>query len=51
MPQIIKKPKKIRNLLILHEKNPRYAPYSLGKFSFGYPKVKPWGENATLKIG
>jgi len=33
------------------KKNPRYASYSIGKFSFGYPKVKPWGENASLKIG
>jgi len=33
------------------KKNPRYAAYSIGKFSFGYPKVKPWGVNATLKIG
>jgi virginiamycin A acetyltransferase len=32
-------------------KNPRYAAYSIGKFSFGYPKVRSWGENATLKIG
>jgi acetyltransferase-like isoleucine patch superfamily enzyme len=52
MPQIIKKLKKISGIYsFLMNKNPRYAAYSIGRFSFGYPKVRSWGENATLKIG
>ena len=52
MPQIIKKLKKISGIYsFFMNKNPRYAAYSIGKFSFGYPKVRTWGENATLKIG
>ena len=52
MPQIIKKLKKISGIYsFFMNKNPRYAAYSIGKFSFGYPKVRSWGENATLKIG
>lgn len=52
MPQIVRKLKKISGIYSFFiNKNPRYADYSIGKFSFGYPKVKTWGENATLKIG
>ena len=52
MPQIVKKLKRITGVYsFFMNKNPRYAAYSIGKFSFGYPKVKTWGENATLKIG
>ena len=52
MPQIIEKLKKISGIYsFFMNKNPKYAAYSIGKFSFGYPKVKSWGENATLKIG
>jgi virginiamycin A acetyltransferase len=52
MPQIIKKLKKITGIYsFFMNKNPRYAAYSIGKISFGYPKVRSWGEIATLKIG
>lgn len=52
MPQIVRKLKRISGIYsFFMNKNPRYAAYSIGKFSFGYPKVKTWGENATLKIG
>ena len=52
MPQIIRKLKRILGIYsFFMNKNPRYAAYSIGKFSFGYPKVTTWGENATLKIG
>jgi len=31
--------------------NPKYSMYSIGRFSYGEPKVLRWGEKATLKIG
>jgi virginiamycin A acetyltransferase len=52
MPQIVRKLKRIFGIYsFFMNKNPKYVAYSIGKYSFGYPKVKTWGENATLKIG
>ncbi len=36
---------------IFMSKNPKYANYSIGKFTYGHPTIRNWGEKATLKIG
>lgn len=33
------------------ESNPEYQIYSVGRFTYGNPKVLSWGENSTLKVG
>lgn len=32
-------------------KNPAYAAYEIGDWTYGYPTVRSWGHDATLKIG
>ena len=50
--------KKMSNLKMLNsnkvaymESNPEYQIYSVGRFTYGNPKVLSWGENSTLKVG
>jgi acetyltransferase-like isoleucine patch superfamily enzyme len=31
--------------------NKKYSKYSIGKYSYGEPRVLTWGEKATLKVG
>ncbi len=33
------------------KRNPAYSRFDIGDWSYGYPEVFSWGEEATLKIG
>ena len=44
------KPEKVRDNLYM-QNNPKYANYSIGRFTYGEPLVLEWGEGATLSIG
>ena len=50
--------KRMQKKLTPHEKqarfmvnNPAYAPYQIGAWTYGAPRVYTWNKGATLKIG